>query len=745
MRMRGFTIIELIVVVAIIGVLVVLIKPKYHAYEARSRRAEATVNIGEIASLLGIYATEHDKYINLPKVGYLGGGGTECDNTANTAMKDLGFNPEECEKMRYGYKVDAGTKTFEVTAFAPSDAEGRYIYPKCTGVGAAECGESMGDKIKATESEDAHICRDIIKHCSKGVPSTHTPTTTGGNSDPDCDCTTNAPTLSSLSPDPNTKCDGVAFNQTAIETTTTTCTPKASAPAGHTCADPPPTTKNVTSVAVGTKTTSPCCASKCTSSSTPGTWGNWGPSCNSCCKSTTGTPNKYIQTRSRYDLTTWTLPTNACTGLVCVGDQNVRKVETYEATCCKVCPINCNGCVPIAPIESNCVRTGDDPANICIGSNASGNETCDVTRGFDDPASNPCAGNSCTTTTTQETKDATLPGTKNCSTCNYTCCSGGIPASSGCDNSHTFDPIACTCTAKTNCDNCADACPGGWSAFSPQAPTQTQKDAACQGNAGNTVQLTINQTRTRQCNAANLCQGLTLNQCNTDTKQVTVDVQCPTVITPQCDCSRDCHFNYSVWETDPDGKYPQWTPPLNTVCDTSSATQRISEKKTPTCNLPCKASDCLKKREDTRLHQQGKKACTSPGKRTCVCDAQNIVQAICKNPNTNFSIIAGDPSNCTCDDFNDDTSTTAKNEAVLDCQYAEDVVNTKATCNLPNGKTVANCQAGRVEFDITCPFQASNVDSHWKLCLTNASCTATQTQCLCNIGKLHAPIGTKCP
>ena len=58
----GFTLIELMIVVALIGVLAAIAIPNFMSYQARSRRSEAFVNLARIARAQKTYYAERDAY-----------------------------------------------------------------------------------------------------------------------------------------------------------------------------------------------------------------------------------------------------------------------------------------------------------------------------------------------------------------------------------------------------------------------------------------------------------------------------------------------------------------------------------------------------------------------------------------------------------------------------------------------------------------------------------------------------------
>ena len=85
-RNRGFTLIELMIVVAIIGILAAIAIPNFLKFQARSKQSEAKTNLKALYTAQKSFFSEKDRYSNF--------------------ANELGFAPERGN--RYGYVVGTG-------------------------------------------------------------------------------------------------------------------------------------------------------------------------------------------------------------------------------------------------------------------------------------------------------------------------------------------------------------------------------------------------------------------------------------------------------------------------------------------------------------------------------------------------------------------------------------------------------------------------------------------------------------
>jgi len=105
-RREGFSLVELMVVVAIIAILAAIAVPQYKKYQLKAKTSEAKMNIGGIKSAEEAYSAENDYYIltnwapsSVPQTAP----STFSEGGTNTGFDKLGYAP--AGKVYYSYAV----------------------------------------------------------------------------------------------------------------------------------------------------------------------------------------------------------------------------------------------------------------------------------------------------------------------------------------------------------------------------------------------------------------------------------------------------------------------------------------------------------------------------------------------------------------------------------------------------------------------------------------------------------------
>ncbi len=152
----GFTLVELMIVVGLIGLLGAIAIPNFISYQARSRRSEAYVNLAAVARIQSAYQAERGEFFEAgawPDFTAYGGLSTrkmEWDADSEAAYAELGWRPEG--QVFYAYDTNTGatpcTCTMCFTATAAGDVDDddlnsavMYVHPEMTaeGVIIGEC------------------------------------------------------------------------------------------------------------------------------------------------------------------------------------------------------------------------------------------------------------------------------------------------------------------------------------------------------------------------------------------------------------------------------------------------------------------------------------------------------------------------------------------------------------------------------------------------------------------------------
>ena len=129
---KGFSLVELMIVVAIIGVLAALAIPKFQVFQAKARQSEAKTNVAHLYTLEESFYGANDQYTGMISTGNSLGGVS--GTPASCPYNSLGFNPLPCNnlKIRYQYSATAagGGTTFVAQAISGTGLSNQ-VMPGC--------------------------------------------------------------------------------------------------------------------------------------------------------------------------------------------------------------------------------------------------------------------------------------------------------------------------------------------------------------------------------------------------------------------------------------------------------------------------------------------------------------------------------------------------------------------------------------------------------------------------------------
>ena len=124
-RRAGFTVLELMIVVMIIGVLATVALPIFANYQLKAKSAEGKTNIGAIRLVEEAYYSEFDTYLAVaPEPTTVPGKQSTNFDAAGTTYGALGFDPEGQVFFSYGVAVSGDGMGYTVDAGADIDADG---------------------------------------------------------------------------------------------------------------------------------------------------------------------------------------------------------------------------------------------------------------------------------------------------------------------------------------------------------------------------------------------------------------------------------------------------------------------------------------------------------------------------------------------------------------------------------------------------------------------------------------------
>ena len=132
-QQAGFSLVELMIVVGIIGILATLAMPRFRQFQAKAKMGEAKNNLTHIYTLEQSYQLDNNTFVDFTRYGRNADGTVEC--TAPDEAQDIGFEISPCTGdddapvPRYGYLVENSTRSvFDAQALS-SDGDNNLVCP----------------------------------------------------------------------------------------------------------------------------------------------------------------------------------------------------------------------------------------------------------------------------------------------------------------------------------------------------------------------------------------------------------------------------------------------------------------------------------------------------------------------------------------------------------------------------------------------------------------------------------------
>ena len=130
---KGFSLVELMIVVGIIGILATLALPRFQQFQAKAKMGEAKNLLTHIYTLEQSFHLDNNNYVGFNTYGRLGNGGVNCDNPPAGAMQ-IGFQIAPCTDAnapvpRFGYDVNRQSRSAFLATARTGNGDNNLVCP----------------------------------------------------------------------------------------------------------------------------------------------------------------------------------------------------------------------------------------------------------------------------------------------------------------------------------------------------------------------------------------------------------------------------------------------------------------------------------------------------------------------------------------------------------------------------------------------------------------------------------------